>query len=307
MRQLCFDRGIRDIRVALIIMCVSFGWPAVSTAQQPAAPQCQASGPLVRIPDLPEASGIAVSRRSPGRLWAHNDSGDAVLVALDTRGSVTGRVRVSGLKVDDWEAVAVGACPDGSCIYIADIGDNGAGRKRITIHRVPEPSNEDSVAVKDTFHATYPDGAHDAETLLVAPGGGLFIVTKGETDAVGLYRFPRELRPGATHQLERVGKPRASGKASETERITDGAVSPDGTWVVLRTRQDLAFYRAADLFAGNWTDAGRVDLKAVGEAQGEGVAIAADGTVYLTGEGGGKSQPGTFAKYACSLKSLDQR
>ena len=213
---------------------------------------------------------------------------------------MTGRVRVSGLRVDDWEAVAVGACPGGSCIYIADIGDNRAARKRITIHRVSEPSAEDSVAVKDTFHATYPDGAHDAETLLVTPDGRLFIVTKGETGAVGLYRFPRELRPGATHQLERVGAPRAAGKASLAERITDGAVSPDGTWVVLRTRQSFTFHRAADLFAGNWTDASRVDLKAIGETQGEGIAIAADGTVYLTGEGGGKSQPGTFARLACS-------
>jgi hypothetical protein len=295
------------MRAALIIVTLSVGWPAVLIAQQGVPAQCQASGALVRIPELPEASGVAISRRSPGRLWAHNDSGDAVLVALDTGGSVTGRVRVSGVKVDDWEAVAVGACPGGSCIYIADIGDNKAERQRITIHRVPEPSTEDFVAVKDTFHATYPDGAHDAEALLVAPDGALFIVTKGETDAVGLYRFPRELRPGATHQLERVGKPRASGKAAATERITDGAVSPDGTWVVLRTRQGFAIHQAADLFAGNWTDAGRVDLKAVGEAQGEGVAIGADGTVYLTGEGGGKSQPGTFVKYACSMTSRAPR
>ena len=286
-------------------MAVSVGWPAMpSIAQQ--APRCHASGALVRIPDLPEGSGIAISHRSPGRLWAHNDSGDAVLVALDTRGSVTGRVRVSGVKVEDWEAVAVGACPGGSCLYIADIGDNGAKRKRITIYRVPEPSNEDSVDVKDTFHATYPDGAHDAETLLIAPDGGLFIVTKGESGAIGLYRFPRELRPGATHPLEPVGKPGAS-KASQTERITDGAVSPDGAWVVLRTRQRFSLHRAADLFAGNWTDAGRVDLKGIGEAQGEGVAIAADGTVYLTGEGGGKSQPGTFARFDCSLKLREHR
>lgn len=306
MRQVWCEVGTRAMRVALISATLSVGWPTAIAQQVPAAP-CRASGALVRIPDLPEASGVAVSRRSPGRLWAHNDSGEAVLVALDTEGSVTGRVRVSGMKIDDWEAVAVGACPGGSCIYIADIGDNEAERERITIHRVPEPSNEDSIAVKDTFHATYPDGAHDAETLLVAPDGGLFIVTKGETDAVGLYRFPRELRPGATHQLERVGKPRASGKASKTERITDGAVSPDGTWVILRTGQSFALHPSADLFAGNWTDAGRVDLKAIGEAQGEGVAIAADGTVYLTGEGGGKSQPGTFAKYSCSLKPRDQR
>ena len=197
--------------------------------------------------------------------------------------------------------------PGGSCLYIADIGDNEAERKRITIHRLPEPSNESSVPVKETFHATYPDGAHDAETLLVAPDGGMFIVTKGETNAVGLYRFPRELRPGANHQLERVSRTRASGKAAETERITDGAVSPDGTWVVLRSRHSFAMHRAADLFAGNWTDAGRVDLRAVGEAQGEGIAIAADGTVYLTGEGGKKSQPGTIAKYACTMTSRDQR
>jgi hypothetical protein len=296
------DNPARVIRVGLIIVALSLGWSAVSIAQHAAAWQCQSAGPIVRIPELPEASGVAVSRRSPGRLWAHNDSGEVVLIALDTRGSVTGRVRVSGVKADDWEAVAVGACPGGSCIYIADIGDNEAKRERITIYRVPEPTSEDSVAVKDTFHAQYPDGPHDAEALLVAPDGGVFIVTKGETDAVGLYRFPRELRPAATHQLERVGKPRASGKTAETERITDGAVSADGTWVVLRTRQGFAFHRAAYLFAGNWTDSGRVDLKAVGETQGEGIAIAADGTVFLTGEGGGKSQPGTFVRFACSLK-----
>lgn len=307
MGQVLTDDRARVIRVGVIVIALSLGWPAVSIARQAAAPQCQPAGPIVRIPDLPEGSGVAVSRRSPGRLWAHNDSGEAVLVALDARGAVTGRVRVAGVTVEDWEAVAVGPCPAGSCIYIADIGDNEAERKRITIYRIPEPASESSVAVTDTFHATYPDGAHDAETLLVAPDGGLFIVTKGETDPVGLYRFPRELRSGATHPLQRVGKPRASGKVSETERITDGSVSPDGAWVVLRTRNGFAFHRAADLFAGNWTDAGRVDLKAVGEAQGEGIAIAADGTTYLTGEGGGKSQPGTFARFTCSVQARNQR
>jgi hypothetical protein len=54
------------------------------------------------------------------------------------------------------------------------------------------------------------------------------------------------------------------------------------------------------LLAGNWREAGRTELKAVGEAQGEGLAVAADGTIYLAGEGGGQSQPGTFARLACS-------
>jgi hypothetical protein len=288
--------------VVLVLGCVMS--PPVAGEQPLPAPQCHADGPLATVAELPEASGLAASRRVTGRLWAHNDSGQPILFALDTRGSVTGRLRLSGAAVEDWEAMAVGPCPAGSCLYVADIGDNDAERKRITIYRVEEPSgSEQSIAVKDVFHATYPDGAHDAETFLVTPNGDLFIVTKGDTGTVGLYRFPRELRVGATHQLERVGKPRGSGKPPENERITDGAVSADGQWVVLRTGHNLAFHRTRELIAGDWQQARSVDLKGVGEAQGEGVAIGAGGTVYLAGEGGGKSRPGTFARLKCSTNS----
>jgi hypothetical protein len=286
---------------AVALLLVSLASPSVTGQQERSAPACRPDGPVATIPELPEASGIAVSRRVPGRLWAHNDSGQPILFALDARGSVTGRLLLSGAAVEDWEAVAVGPCPTGSCIYVADIGDNDAQRKRITIYRLPDPSGaETSAPVKDVFHATYPDGAHDAETLLITPAGDLLIVTKGDTGAVALYRFPRELRPGATHQLERVGKPRGPGKPGNSERITDGAVSADGQWVVLRTGQSLTFHRTSELIAGNWSEVRRVDLEAVGETQGEGVALGADHTVFLAGEGGGKSQPGTFARFTCA-------
>ena len=81
-------------------------------------PQCQAEGPLAALPELPEASGLATSRRVAGRLWAHNDSGEPMLFALNTRGAVTGKLRLSGAAVEDWEAMAVGPCPAGSCLYI---------------------------------------------------------------------------------------------------------------------------------------------------------------------------------------------
>jgi hypothetical protein len=298
MGQIFDARRIGLLKMIMIVAMLSVA-SAVSEAQTTALPSCQAAGPVVRVAELPEGSGIAVSRRSPGRLWAHNDSGEPVLLALDSRGSVTGTVRLTGITVDDWEAVAVGACPGGSCVYIADIGDNAARRRRITVYRVPEPDAETSVVVREAFHATYPDGAHDAEALLVAPDGGMFIVTKGDTGTVGLYRFPRELRSGATHRLERVGTPRGSRNTTASERITDGAVSADGQWVVLRTRQSLAFYRATALLAGIWGELGRVDLRSLGEAQGEGVAMAADGSIYVSGEGGGRSAPGTFGRLTC--------
>lgn len=277
-------------------------WTPIGAQQGASAPSCRPDGPVATVPELPEASGLAVSRRVAGRLWSHNDSGQPVLYALDTRGAVTVRLRLTGATVEDWEAMAVGPCPTGSCLYVADIGDNDAERSRITIYRVQEPSGaEASIAVTDVFHATYPDGAHDAETLLVTPDGALFIVTKGDTGAVGLYRFPRELRAGATHQLERVGKPRGSGKPAKNARVTDGSVSADGQWVALRTGQSLTFHRTAELITGNWREVRSVDLRAIGETQGEGVAIGPDGTVYLVGEGGGKSRPGTFARLACPV------
>jgi hypothetical protein len=201
--------------------------------------------------------------------------------------------------VEDWEAVAVGQCPAGSCIYVGDVGDNKAERKRITVYRVAEPADAAGAAtVTDVFHATYPDGAHDAEALLIAPDGRLHVVTKGDTGAVALYRFPGELQAGATMRLERVGGPHPRGNK---DRITDGAVSPDGRWAALRSRDALMLYRATDLLTGIWREAGRVPLDTLAEPQGEGITFAADNSLYLISEGGGHQQPGRFARLTCAL------
>jgi hypothetical protein len=286
-----------------LVVVASLVWSTTSEAQQSTV-QCKPAGTLQRVAELPEGSGLAASRRTPGRFWSHNDSGDPVLFALDSNGRVAGRLSISGATVEDWEAVAVGPCPSGSCIYVADIGDNEAERKQIAVYRIAEPAEPSgSVKVADTFHASYPDGSHDAEALLVTPEGRLLIVTKGESGPVSLYRFPVELRSGTTMQLERVGGPRkTSSRAEKDDRITDGAVSPDGDWIVLRSTQALTFYRTVDLLAGNWREAGRVSVAGIGEPQGEGVTFAANDAVHLISEGGGKTQPGAFARLTCTLK-----
>ena len=276
---------------------------ALPAGAQQSAAQCNPAATLQRVPELPEGSGLAASRRTPGRFWSHNDSGKPVLFALDGNGRVTGRLSISGATVEDWEAVAVGPCPSGSCIYVADIGDNDGERERITVYRIAEPADANGSAnVDDTLHAIYPDGSHDAEALLVTPEGRLLIVTKGDTGPVSLYRFPSELRTGTTLRLERVGGPRDPRTPVERDRITDGAVSPDGQWIVLRSKQALMFYRAADLLAGNWREAARVALESLGEPQGEGVTFASNDSVYLISEGGGKKQPGAFGRLTCTLK-----
>ena len=170
-------------------------------------------------------------------------------------------------------------------------------------HRFPEPAGASgSVASTEVFRVRYPDGAHDAETLLVTPkGGDILIVTKGNRGLVGLYRLPSDAKPGGTVTLQPIGKPREAAKTAD-ERITDGSVSPSGAWVALRTKTAILLYRTADLMSGNWRDAGRLSLKELAEPQGEGIAFGDDKTIYVVGEGGGKSQPGTFGRLTCALE-----
>jgi hypothetical protein len=205
--------------IAVAVACVGAS-PTSAAAQEGSSASCRPSGPLVRMPGLAEASGLALSRRVPGRLWAHNDSGDAVLFALDDKGKVAAQVRVTGAKVEDWEAIAVGPCGSASCLYIGDIGDNEASRSRITVYRVPEPdAKSTTAAVADVLHATYPDGRHDAEALLIDAGGRLHVVTKGEAGPIGVYRFPAQLQPGSTtNASERPGRRRTPNRASPTGR-----------------------------------------------------------------------------------------
>ena len=84
--------------------------------------------------------------------------------------------------------------------------------------------------------------------------------------------------------------------------LTALAFAPDGNWIVLRSTHALTFYRAADLLAGNWREAGRVSLAGLGEPQGEGVTFAANDVVHLMSEGGSKKKPGAFAGLTCTLK-----
>jgi hypothetical protein len=286
---------------ALLLIMLSPGASGPEASAQAAKIACQSDGSLVRVAELPEASGIAASRQQKGKAWAHNDSGEAALVALDEQGRPVGRIRISGAEVEDWEAIAAGPCPSGSCLYIGDIGDNNAERERITIYRVAEPRDgRTETSADETLHGSYPDGRHDAETLLVTPEGEMFIVTKGETGPTALYRFPRPKQPGSPVGLVAVGKPRGL-KSSREERITDGAVSPDGRWIALRSIRYLFLYPAADLLSGNWREAARIDLVSFGEEQGEGVTFADNRTLILVGEGGGKSRRGTFIRLSCSF------
>ena len=261
---------------------------------------CNSGSLIARLRDVPEASGLTVSVRHSGVLWTHNDSGKPVLYAVGIDGQLRARVTVTGAEVDDWEGVATGTCPQGSCLYIGDIGDNKEARQRITIYRVPEPALEDAgTAAAEALSATYPEGPQDAEAFFIDRNGTLFILTKGEGSPISVYRFPTTAGPGATARLELVAT--LARKAARAERITDASLTPDGQWVVLRTLHRVEFHRADALVRGNTGEPIEVDVSALNEPQGEGIAVSSDGTVFLAGESGDGARGGTLARLSCKL------
>lgn len=248
---------------------------------------------LTRLPGVPEASGLALSRRTPGILWTFNDSHDPTIYAIDRNGMRQGQVRVQGVMTKNWEDISAGRCGQQWCLYVADIGDNHARRANITIYRVPEPAPRDrETAPADVFTATYPDGPHDAEGLFVTDNEGLFVVTKDKPSTI--YRFPQPLQPGRVMSLQEVA-------LLPVHDATDAETSPDGVWVGIRTKEEMIFFRAQQLTSGGTEHGTPINLRGFGEPQGEGIAIAGDGTVYLAGEGGDKHSPGTFTSVTCTF------
>jgi hypothetical protein len=256
----------------------------------------------VNLPgELHEASGVAVSLRHPGIYWTHNDAG-SVLFAVDGSGTVVGRFPVRP-RLRDWEDLAVAGCPQGgSCLYMADLGDNYEERAFGLILRVPEPDPAASDTLRpEVFPVRLPDGPRDIEALLVLPGERVLAVTKGRNHPVTVYRYPGALRPD-TVTLEEVQR-LSGGPRILPRQVTGGAVSPRGTVVALRTYESVQFYRiAADTLVP--VEGGLVNLRPLREAQGEGIGIGLDGAVVLSSEGGPAGGPASFSFMRCQLDGI---
>jgi hypothetical protein len=232
--------------------------------------------------DLVEVSGLAASAVHPDVYYVHNDSGDgARLFAIDSTGKERARFDVDGAFAVDWEDAATGPCPEGRCVYLADIGDNLAERSSYTVYRATEPKTLDGAqSLKaEPLHFTYPDGSRDAETLLVHPTTGeLFIVSKVVVGASSLYRFPMPLTPGATVVLEKLGEvPSPSG----ITRFTAGSIHPQGKGILLRAYTMLYYYPLVGSVAEALA-AEPCEVPVAVEKQGEAVDWTASGDGYVT-------------------------
>lgn len=215
-------------------------------------------------PAILESSGLVVT---DDLVVTMNDSGDSARVfAVDpSTGQTLGTISYGG-QARDVEALAPG---DAGTVWVADIGDNLGKRHDISVAEVPV-GPADATVQAATYPLAFESGPRDAEALLRHPGTGrLYVVSKGVLGGQ-FFAAPERLSTQRSNRLTPIGD--APGL------VTDGAFFPDGEHLIVRNYGRATVYTFPDL-----EQVGAFDLPE--QQQGEGLAVAPDGRVYLSSEG----------------------
>jgi hypothetical protein len=253
-------RGRLTQRAALAVAMVVFLLPATATA----ADRVEFT---IASPEVTASAGLARDTRSD-LYWTVNDSGGrGTLYGLAPDGSLRGTLAFRADLVDV-QAVAM----SGSRLYVADIGDGPRKRDFVTVYEFRFPRAEGQTVSYRAYDFRYPDGAHDAATLLVDAGGRLYVVTKEAKG--GIYASREPLSRRLRNTLERVG--------DAPPYVTDGVFLPKRGLIALRSYVSVEM-----LDAKTYQPTARAALPTA--AQGESLTVSLSGTSLLAGSKGAGS------------------
>ena len=193
-------------------------------------------------------------------------------------------LRTIDAGIDPYDVEDLARARDGT-FWLADIGDNGLNRSTVALERL-RPDGSATL-----FRLTYPDGPHDAETVLLTPSGQLFIATK-EPLASNVYTPAGPLsaarptraaqgrrRPGSCRPGPRAGRPARPGRwwspAGRSRRT-------GGRWCCGRTPTRTSGRRPDGDVAAAISSGQRRRIPLPPTAQGEAVTFTPDGRSLLT-------------------------
>ncbi|WP_261768562.1 MULTISPECIES: hypothetical protein [unclassified Rhodococcus (in: high G+C Gram-positive bacteria)] len=243
-------------------------------------------------PGLDELSGLTAIE---GELYAIGDSGtDHRLAVLDSSCVVT---RWLDVPVDPYDVEDLGS-HDGR-LWLSDTGDNLRSRDTVALASMDPSSGEGEL-----HRLTFPDGPHDAETVLIEPGGRPVIVTKEVSGVSGIYvpagdeTVEQLASPGPT-PLKRVGErafqrtdtPGGPPFITGSILATGGAVSRDGAVAAVRTYTDVYLFPVTDGDVAGALTGDPVVVALPSQPQGEAVAFDIDGNLLVASEAAGGPLP----------------
>jgi hypothetical protein len=215
-------------------------------------------------PAIVESSGLVAL---PGGLFVTvNDSGDSGRVfVVDGSGDTVGVTSWSHDPTDIESLARAGR----RSVWVGDTGDNTGSRSSVSVFRVPV-GRHDRTVTPTSYSLVYPGGPRDAETLLANPRTGRLYVVSKDIFGGTVYAAPKKLSTEHDNVLRAV--------ADSIAVATDGSFYPDGRHYVVRNYTQAKVYR----FPGHK----RVDsFRLPAQRQGEGLAIAPNGSMHVSTEG----------------------
>jgi hypothetical protein len=217
---------------------------------------------------ITRSSGLAVDASS-NLYWTVNDSGNrGVVYGVGLDGTVQGTLNYRA-HPQDVEAVAVHE----ERLYVADIGDNNGRRSFVRVYFFENPRANGLTVTYNAYDFRYPDGPHNAETLLVDDSGRLFIVTKGWKAAI--YEAPAKPDRQGVNDLEKVG--------SAPSNVTDGTFLAGGERIALLT------YSTVEVIDATGYEV-MASIPAPDQPQAESLTLSLSGRSLLVGSEGEKSK-----------------
>ena len=243
-------------------------------------------------PGLEELSGLTVI---DGVTYAIGDGGtDHRLAVLDGQCAVS---RWLDVPVDPFDVEDLGSYSGD--LWLSDTGDNQRLRLTVALTRMTPSDGQGEL-----YRLVYPDGPHDAETLLIEPGGRPVIITKDATGMSGIYvpegdRSVSELASSGPTPLEKVGElaftptttPGGPPIIVGSILATGGAVSIDGSVAAVRTYNDVYLFPIEDGDVVEALTGEPVVVAVPDQPQGEALAFDADGNLLLASEAAGGPMP----------------
>ena len=193
---------------------------------------------------MPETSGLACSRTTPGYLWAHGDenTGDnRKIVAVSFKGELAMTVKINSCSIDrdDWEDIATGVYNGKNYIFIGAFGDNDLEYKdNYYIFYFEEPaitSGTQTVNV-NAIRFGYPDNkAHNTETLMYDPIEQVFYIADKVKDGIcTLFSLPFRTDYGSG--IQTLTKVTELGNGKKFNFLTGGDITPDGKWMAIKNK-----------------------------------------------------------------------
>ena len=215
-------------------------------------------GTLKTSATLPEISGIACSRVTPGYIWMESDDYTRV-VATNEKGSQKymqinfPNLKNLGIRRYDWEDMSGGVYNGTHYLFIGAFGDNEEVDDFYTIIYFEEPAITEggSISIDPAqIQYVYPDGkSHNCEALMYDNREQMiYIITKVYYNVCQVFSLPFRLDYGDEVQTLTyvcdLGVRSDLGEGSNPSKgfhlVTGADISPDGKYILIKNHNNIS-------------------------------------------------------------------